>query len=36
LKQRTLADFAQARQAVPEAKVQEVAKHARWISEMLA
>ena len=36
LKQRTLADFAQARQAVPEAKVQEVAQHARWISEMLA
>ncbi len=36
LKQRTLVDFAQARQAVPEAKVQEVAQHARWISEMLA
>jgi tRNA (adenine22-N1)-methyltransferase len=36
LKQRTLADFARARQAVPEAKVQELAQQVRWITAMLA
>lgn len=35
-KQQTLSDFAQARQAVPEDKVQEVAQQARWIAELLA
>ena len=35
-KQQTLANFAQARQAVPEEKVQDVAQQARWISELLA
>ncbi len=36
LKQRTLSNFAQARQTVPEAKVQELAQQVRWIGEMLA
>ncbi|NVZ95022.1 tRNA (adenine(22)-N(1))-methyltransferase TrmK [Pseudomonas sp. D6002] len=35
-KQQTLSDFAQARQAVPEDKVQEVAQQARWIAKLLA
>ncbi|VVO88754.1 tRNA (adenine(22)-N(1))-methyltransferase [Pseudomonas fluorescens] len=35
-KQRTLADFARARQAVPEEKVQEIARQVRWITELLA
>ncbi|WP_455927766.1 tRNA (adenine(22)-N(1))-methyltransferase [Pseudomonas capeferrum] len=35
-KQQTLKDFAQARQAVPEDKVHEVAQQARWITELLA
>ena len=35
-KQQTLNQFAQARQAVPEAKVQEIARQVRWISELLA
>jgi len=35
-KQKTLASFAKARQAVPEEKVQDVARQARWISELLA
>jgi tRNA (adenine22-N1)-methyltransferase len=34
-KQRTLSSFAQAQQAVPEAKVQDVARQARWITELL-
>jgi tRNA (adenine22-N1)-methyltransferase len=34
-KQRTLASFAHARQAVPEEKVQEVAQQAQWITELL-
>ncbi|WP_333908331.1 tRNA (adenine(22)-N(1))-methyltransferase [Pseudomonas aestuarii] len=36
LKQQTLANFARARQAVAEEKVQEVAQHVRWITELLA
>ncbi|HSC84304.1 MAG TPA: tRNA (adenine(22)-N(1))-methyltransferase TrmK [Pseudomonas sp.] len=36
LKQRTLADLARAQQAVPEAKLQELAQQTRWISELLA
>lgn len=36
LKQQTLADFAQARQAVPEEKVQTVARQTQWIIELLA
>lgn len=36
LKQQTLADFAQARQAVPEEKVQKVAQQTQWITELLA
>lgn len=36
LMQRTLAGFARARQAVPEETVQRVARHARWITELLA
>ncbi|WP_335944179.1 tRNA (adenine(22)-N(1))-methyltransferase TrmK [Pseudomonas sp. G166] len=36
LKQRTLADFARARKTVPEDKVQEVVRQARWITELLA
>lgn len=35
-KQKTLSNFVHARQAVPEDKVQEVARHARWITELLA
>ena len=35
-KQQTLAQFAKARQAVPDAKVHEVAQQARWITELLA
>ena len=36
LKQQTLADLAQARQVVPEEKVQKVARHTQWIIELLA
>ena len=36
LKQQTLADFAQARQAVPQEKVQKVAQQTQWITELLA
>lgn len=36
LKQQTLADFAQARQALPEEKVQRVARQTQWIIELLA
>ncbi|MFJ4145212.1 tRNA (adenine(22)-N(1))-methyltransferase [Pseudomonas sp. NPDC089734] len=35
-RQKTLADFARARQVVPEAKVQEIAQQVQWISELLA
>lgn len=35
-KHKTLANFARARHAVPEEKVQTVARHARWITELLA
>ena len=35
-KQRTLANFAKARQGVPEAKVQEVVTQVRWITQVLA
>lgn len=35
LKQRTLTHFARARQAVPEDKIEEVARQVRWISELL-
>ncbi|VVN39997.1 tRNA (adenine(22)-N(1))-methyltransferase [Pseudomonas fluorescens] len=35
-KQQTLSHFANARQAVPEEKLQDVARQARWISELLA
>jgi tRNA (adenine22-N1)-methyltransferase len=35
-KQQTLAHFARARQALPEDKVQEIARQARWITELLA
>nr|WP_019580179.1 class I SAM-dependent methyltransferase [Pseudomonas mandelii] len=35
-KQRTLSNFAKARQAVPEDKVQDVARQARWITDLLA
>ncbi|WP_306157327.1 tRNA (adenine(22)-N(1))-methyltransferase TrmK [Pseudomonas sp. C2B4] len=35
-KQKTLNNFARARQVVPEEKVQDVARQARWIAEMLA
>lgn len=35
-KQQTLAQFANARQAVPDVKVHEVAQQARWITELLA
>lgn len=34
-KQQTLAQFAKARQAVPDVKVHEVAQQARWITELL-
>ncbi|WP_434559077.1 tRNA (adenine(22)-N(1))-methyltransferase [Pseudomonas sp. R1-6] len=36
LKHKTLANFAQAQQAVAEEKVQEVARQVRWINELLA
>jgi tRNA (adenine22-N1)-methyltransferase len=36
LKQQTLVDFAQAKQAVPEEKVQKVARQTQWIVELLA
>ena len=36
LKQQTLVDFAQAKQAVPEEKVQKVARQTQWIIELLA
>ncbi|WP_447769733.1 tRNA (adenine(22)-N(1))-methyltransferase [Pseudomonas kilonensis] len=35
-KQKTLTSFAKARQAVPEEKLQEVARQVRWITERLA
>ena len=35
-KQKTLASFAQARQTVPEEKLQDVARQVRWITELLA
>lgn len=35
-KHKTLASFAKARQAVPEDKVEDVARQARWITELLA
>ena len=35
LKQQTLSNFAKARQAVPEATVQETVQQVRWISELL-
>ncbi|WP_305733647.1 class I SAM-dependent methyltransferase [Pseudomonas sp. PDM31] len=35
VKQRTLTHFARARQAVPEDKVQEIARQAMWITELL-
>ncbi|MGE8498933.1 MAG: tRNA (adenine(22)-N(1))-methyltransferase [Pseudomonas sp.] len=35
LKQQTLANFSRARQAVSEEKVQELARHTRWITELL-
>ncbi len=35
-KQKTLNSFARARQAVPEEKVQDIARQARWIAELLA
>lgn len=36
LKQRTLTNLAQARQAVPEAKAQVLAQQVRWIADLLA
>jgi tRNA (adenine22-N1)-methyltransferase len=36
LKQKTLHHFARARQAVPEEKLRDIARQARWISELLA
>ncbi|MGD8216750.1 tRNA (adenine(22)-N(1))-methyltransferase [Pseudomonas thivervalensis] len=35
-KQKTLASFAKARQAVPEQKLQDTARQVRWITELLA
>jgi len=35
-KHKTLADFARAQQAVPEEKVQDIARQAQWITELLA
>lgn len=35
-KHKTLASFEQARQAVPEQKLQEIARQAHWITELLA
>ena len=34
-KHKTLSHFARARQAVPEEKVQDIARQARWITELL-
>jgi tRNA (adenine22-N1)-methyltransferase len=36
LKQQTLVDFAQARQTVPEAKVQQLTQQTQWIMALLA
>jgi tRNA (adenine22-N1)-methyltransferase len=36
VKHKTLGHFARARQAVPEEKVQDIARQARWITELLA
>ncbi|WP_422419570.1 tRNA (adenine(22)-N(1))-methyltransferase [Pseudomonas sp. GZD-222] len=36
LKQKTLNNFARARQVVPEEKVQDIARQAQWITELLA
>nr|NYU06608.1 tRNA (adenine-N(1))-methyltransferase [Pseudomonas sp. SbOxS1] len=36
LKHKTLSHFARARQAVPEEKVQDIARQVRWITELLA
>ncbi|WP_305516115.1 tRNA (adenine(22)-N(1))-methyltransferase TrmK [Pseudomonas sp. PD9R] len=35
-KQKNLASFARARQAIPEDKMQDIARQARWITELLA
>jgi tRNA (adenine22-N1)-methyltransferase len=35
-KQKTLSHFARAQQAVPEETVQDFARQARWITELLA
>ncbi|MNY82963.1 hypothetical protein D3C86_2253870 [compost metagenome] len=35
-KHKTLSNVAKARQALPEDKVQDVARQARWIAELLA
>ncbi|MHC8319871.1 tRNA (adenine(22)-N(1))-methyltransferase [Pseudomonas sp. GB2N2] len=35
-KHKTLSSFARARQVVPEEKIQEIARQARWITELLA
>ncbi|MCG4787807.1 tRNA (adenine(22)-N(1))-methyltransferase TrmK, partial [Roseburia faecis] len=35
-KRKVLSNLAQARQAVPEARMEEIAQQARWISELLA
>lgn len=35
-KQKTLTSFAKARQAVPEEKLQDITRQARWITELLA
>jgi tRNA (adenine22-N1)-methyltransferase len=35
-KQKILTHFARARQGVPEEKVQDIARQARWITELLA
>jgi tRNA (adenine22-N1)-methyltransferase len=35
-KHKTLSNFARARQAIPEEKVEDVARQARWITELLA
>jgi len=36
LKQQTLTNFARARQAVPEERMQDIVRQARWINELLA
>ncbi|QYX49349.1 tRNA (adenine(22)-N(1))-methyltransferase TrmK [Pseudomonas tussilaginis] len=36
LKQQTLSHFARAQQAVPEEKMQDIARHVQWITELLA